>query len=79
MRQTLEETIRKVSETCSSLGGFLIFHSVGGGTGSGLCSLILHELSVAFAKKPKLGFTVYPSPTISISTLEPYNAIFATQ
>ena len=40
----------------------LVFNSVGGGTGSGLGSLLLERLSVDYGKKSKLGFTVYPSP-----------------
>ena len=40
----------------------MVFHSVGGGTGSGLGSLLLERLSVDYGKKSKLGFTVFPSP-----------------
>ena len=45
--------------------GFLVFNAVGGGTGSGLGSLLLERLSVDYGKKSKLGFTVYPSPQVS--------------
>lgn len=44
--------------------GFLVFNAVGGGTGSGLGSLLLERLSVDYGKKSKLGFTVYPSPQV---------------
>lgn len=37
---------------------------MGGGTGSGLGSLLLERLSVDYGKKSKLGFTVYPSPQV---------------
>ena len=47
---------------CAGLQGFLVFNAVGGGTGSGLGSLLLERLSVDYGKKSKLGFTVYPSP-----------------
>jgi hypothetical protein len=30
-----EEKIRKTIESCDRLNGFMIFHSLGGGTGSG--------------------------------------------
>jgi tubulin alpha len=40
----------------------MVFHSVGGGTGSGLGSLLLERLSVDYGKKSKLGYTIYPSP-----------------
>lgn len=41
-----------------------MFNAVGGGTGSGLGSLLLERLSVDFGKKSKLGFTIYPSPQV---------------
>jgi len=48
------------------LQGFLVFNAVGGGTGSGLGSLLLERLSVDYGKKSKLGFTIYPSPQVFI-------------
>ncbi len=48
----------------AGLQGFLVFNAVGGGTGSGLGSLLLERLSVDYGKKSKLGFTVYPSPQV---------------
>ena len=51
---------------CAGLQGFLVFNAVGGGTGSGLGSLLLERLSVDYGKKSKLGFTVYPSPQASL-------------
>ncbi len=51
---------------CTGLQGFLVFNAVGGGTGSGLGSLLLERLSVDYGKKSKLGFTVYPSPQASL-------------
>jgi tubulin alpha len=46
------------------LQGFLVFNAVGGGTGSGLGSLLLERLSVDYGKKSKLGFTIFPSPQV---------------
>ena len=57
---------------------FVIFISVGGGTGSGLGALILERLAVDYRKKSKLGFELYPSPTISTCVVEPYNALLST-
>ncbi|KAI3962527.1 hypothetical protein MKW92_035964 [Papaver armeniacum] len=58
---------------------FLVFNAVvGGGTGSGLGSLLLERLSVDYGKKSKLGFTVYPSPQVSTSVVEPYNSVLST-
>ena len=55
-----------------------MFNAVGGGTGSGLGSLLLERLSVDYGKKSKLGFTVYPSPQVSTAVVEPYNSVLST-
>ena len=46
-RQLIDRVIdqtRKIAEQCNCLQGFLIFHSFGGGTGSGFTSLFLDKL-----------------------------------
>merc|ERR1711948_145423 len=72
------DRIRKLADNCTGLQGFLVFNAVGGGTGSGLGSLLLERLSVDYGKKSKLGFTVYPSPQVSTAVVEPYNSILST-
>jgi len=72
------DRIRRLADACTGLQGFLVFHSVGGGTGSGLGSLLLERLSVEYGKKSKLGFTVYPSPQVSTAVVEPYNSVLST-
>jgi len=49
------DRIRKLADQCTGLQGFLIFHSFGGGTGSGFTSLLMERLSVDYGKKSKLG------------------------
>ena len=63
---------RKLSEQCSGLQGFLIFHSFGGGTGSGLTSLMMERLSVDYGKKSKLEFSVYPAPQVRHTFIQTY-------
>jgi len=58
------DRVRKLADNCTGLQGFLVFHAVGGGTGSGFGSLLLERLSVDYGKKSKLDFTVYPSPQV---------------
>lgn len=58
------DRVRKLADNCTGLQGFLVFNAVGGGTGSGLGSLLLERLSVDYGKKSKLGFTIYPSPQV---------------
>jgi len=72
------DRIRKLTDHCSGLQGFLIFQSVGGGTGSGFGSLLLERLSADYGKKSKLDFCVYPSPLISTAVVEPYNSVLST-
>lgn len=72
------DRLRKMSDDCHSLQGFLVFSSVGGGTGSGFGSLLLERLSVDFGKKSKLGFSIYPSPLVASSVVEPYNSVLST-
>ncbi len=66
-------------EKTKSLQGFLLTHSIGGGSGSGLGSLILERLRQAYPKKKIFTFSVAPSPVISDSAVEPYNAILTLQ
>jgi tubulin alpha len=80
-KEFLEKTldrIRKLVEQSQNLQGFMIFHSVGGGTGSGFGSLLLERLSNDYSKKSKLDFCIYPSPEIATCVVEPYNGVLAT-
>jgi len=72
------EHIRKLADNCTGLQGFLVFHSVGGGTGSGFGSLLLERLSIDYGKKSKLDFCIYPSPQVSTAVVEPYNSVLST-
>lgn len=72
------DRIRKLTENCTGLQAFLVYHAVGGGTGSGLGCLILERLSVDFGKKSKLNICTWPAPQISTSVVEPYNAVLCT-
>jgi len=74
----VNDRLRKLVDNCDNVQGFIITHSVGGGTGSGLGALILERIAVDYRKKSKLGFEVYPSPTISTAVVEPYNALLTT-
>jgi tubulin alpha len=78
MVDTVMDQLRRLSDNCNGLQGFLIFHSFGGGTGSGFGSLLLERLSLDYGKKCKLEFAVYPSPQVSSSVVEPYNSILNT-
>lgn len=58
------DRLRKIADRCQGLQGFLIFHSYGGGTGSGFTSLLLERLAIEYGKKSKLNFSIYPAPQV---------------
>merc|ERR1712187_356350 len=74
----VNDRVQKIEESCDNLQGFLICHAVGGGTGSGLGMLILERLAVDYKKKSKIGFEIYPAPSISTCIVEPYNGLLST-
>jgi tubulin alpha len=59
------DKIQRMAEALSGLQGFLVFHSFGGGSGSGFTSLLMERLTVDFGKKTKLEFAIYPAPRVS--------------
>jgi len=74
----VNEKVKQIVEACDNLQGFLMCHAVGGGTGSGLGMLILERLAVDYRKKSKIGFEIYPAPSISTCIVEPYNGLLST-
>src|ERR1700733_13243428 len=72
------EKLRRLADNCSGLQGFFVFHSFGGGTGSGFGASLLEHLSTDYGKKSKLEFCVYPAPQLANSVVEPYNSVLTT-
>jgi len=72
------DRIRKLADNCTGLQGFMVFHSFGGGTGSGFGALLLERLSIDYGKKSKVEFAVYPSPQVSTAVVEPYNSVLCS-
>lgn len=72
------DRIHKMADQCESLQGFIVQHSVGGGTGSGFTAGVMKRLADEFSKKTRLQIAVYPSPAISTAVVEPYNAVLGT-
>ncbi|XP_076761589.1 tubulin epsilon chain [Xylocopa sonorina] len=76
--EKLEDTIRRTVEKCSKLHGFLIVHSLGGGTGSGLGTAVLKLLADNYPTIDRLVSCVYPTVMQDVVTA-PYNALLATR
>ncbi|KAK2963634.1 putative Tubulin alpha chain [Blattamonas nauphoetae] len=71
------DVIRQMAERCSNLEGFMLFHAIGGGTGSGLGTRLLEELLDRFEKSQNLTFCVLPSPQPQSPSFEAYNTLLA--
>lgn len=54
--------------------GFQICHSLGGGTGSGMGTLLISKIREEYPDRMMLTFSVFPSPKVSDTVVEPYNA-----
>ncbi|XP_011313941.1 tubulin beta chain-like [Fopius arisanus] len=68
------DVIRKESEHCDCLQGFQLCHSLGGGTGSGMGTLLMGKIKEEFPDRIMTSFSVGPSPKVSDTVVEPYNA-----
>ncbi|KAJ7690050.1 beta-tubulin 2 [Mycena rosella] len=71
------EVLRKQAENCDVLQGFQIIHSIGGGTGSGLGCLLLSKMREEFPDRMLATFSILPSPKVSETVVEPYNAMLS--
>jgi len=68
------DVVRKEAEGCDCLQGFQITHSLGGGTGSGMGTLLISKIREEFPDRMMCTFSVFPSPKVSDTVVEPYNA-----
>jgi len=68
------DVVRKEAESCDCLQGFQIAHSLGGGTGSGMGTLLLSKVREEYPDRMMCTFSVVPSPKVSDTVVEPYNA-----
>ncbi|XP_046842319.1 tubulin beta chain-like [Xenia sp. Carnegie-2017] len=68
------DVIRKEAEACDCLEGFQIVHSLGGGTGAGMGTLVLGKTREEFPDRILSSYSIIPSPRVSDVVVEPYNA-----
>jgi len=68
------DVVRKEVEHCNCLQGFQFTHSLGGGTGSGMGTLLISKVREEFPDRMMSTFSVFPSPKVSDTVVEPYNA-----
>ncbi|XP_003787791.1 tubulin beta-1 chain isoform X2 [Otolemur garnettii] len=71
------EAVRQESEGCDCLQGFQLVHSLGGGTGSGMGTLLMSKIREEYPDRMMNSFSVMPSPKVSDTVVEPYNAVLS--
>lgn len=79
--ELVEEVLDKVRqevERCEAPQGFQICHSIGGGTGSGMGTLLLLKIRDQYPDRITSTYTVGPSKKVSDVVLEPYNAVLSS-
>ncbi|KAG9322353.1 hypothetical protein KVV02_001335 [Mortierella alpina] len=72
--ESVMDVVRKEAESCDCLQGFQITHSLGGGTGSGLGTLLVSKIREEYPDRMMCTFSIMPSPKVSDAVVEPYNA-----
>ena len=74
--EELIDMIERETEGSDSLEGFVLTHSIAGGTGSGLGSFLLERLNDRFSKKIIQTYSVFPNhDQTSDVVVQPYNSI----
>ena len=68
------DVVRREAEGCDCLQGFQITHSLGGGTGAGMGTLLISKIREEYPDRMMATFSVVPSPKVSDTVVEPYNA-----
>ncbi|KAL7989993.1 hypothetical protein Chor_012659 [Crotalus horridus] len=68
------DVVRKEAESCDCLQGFQLTHSLEGGTGSGMGTLLISKIREEYPDRIMNTFSVVPSPKVSDTVVEPYNA-----
>merc|ERR1712039_682415 len=71
------DVVRKEAEGCDCLQGFQLCHSLGGGTGSGMGTLLISKVREEYPDRIMETFSVIPSPKVSDTVVEPYNAVLS--
>ena len=76
IQEDLIEMIDREADGSDSLEGFLMIHSIAGGTGSGLGSNLLEKLNDRFPKKIIQTYSVFPNQLeTSDVVVQPYNSL----
>lgn len=76
LQEEVFDIIDREADGSDSLEGFVLCHSIAGGTGSGMGSYIMERLSDRFPKKLVQTYSVFPNQDeISDVVVQPYNSL----
>ncbi|GAB0097291.1 Tubulin gamma chain [Sergentomyia squamirostris] len=76
LQEEVFDIIDREADNSDSLEGFVLCHSIAGGTGSGMGSYIMERLSDHFPKKIVQTYSVFPNQDeISDVVVQPYNSL----
>lgn len=70
MVESVLDVIRKEAENCECIQGFQLTHSLGGGTGSGLGTLLVSKIREEYPDRIMSTYSVIPSPKVNYCQLE---------
>nr|XP_055119627.1 tubulin beta-8 chain-like isoform X4 [Symphalangus syndactylus] len=77
LMESVKEVVRKEAESCDCLQGFQLTHSLGGGIESGMGTLLINKIWEEYPDRMINTFSILPSPKVSDTVVEPYNAILS--
>eukprot|EP00375_Theileria_parva_P000581 XP_763251.1 tubulin subunit gamma [Theileria parva strain Muguga] len=78
LNDELSEIVDREVDNADNLEGFILSHSIGGGTGSGLGSYLLEMINENYPKKVIKTFSVFPQLKKSSDVVvQPYNTILS--
>lgn len=87
LHEEIFDMIEREAENSDSLEGFVLCHSIAGGTGSGMGSYILEKLNDRFPKKLIQTYSVFPNQSIDTTSalgvggsdvvVQPYNCVLS--
>ena len=63
------DVVRKEAESCDCLQGFQITHSLGGGTGAGMGTLLISKIREEYPDRMMCTFSVVPSPKVYLKII----------
>ncbi|KAF1962142.1 tubulin-domain-containing protein [Byssothecium circinans] len=77
VQEEIIDMIDREADGSDSLEGFMLLHSIAGGTGSGLGSFMLERLNDRFPKKLIQTYSVFPNTQDGDIVVQPYNSLLS--